>query len=374
MNLDAAAVPQADEQQRVLANLILQMNSVRKPLPRFWYFPRGVKAVVVLTGEDRANGSTASRFDALAAASPAGCAVADWTCVRGTSYLGPATSLTDAAAAAYAAAGFELAPQVSTGCTDVAPSSLDGLYADRLAAFATQFPSLAAPATHRMHCSTWSDYATQPGVEGAHGLRLDTSYGYWPDAWLANRSGFITGSGMPMRFADERGAMIDVFQAAAQMTDYARAELPVDRQRAARQGARAVRLLRGAGRHTEFRHGVFIEASQIVNAAVTRGVPVVSARQMLEWLDGRNGSSFRAITWNGNTLSFSVAQGRAAAGLQAMLPIDASGTLRGITLNGSPVAFTTAVIKGVDTRCSTSPRARIRRLTLHRRPRVWSRA
>ena len=36
-------IPQADEQQRLLANLILHVNADRKPLPRFWYFPRGGK-------------------------------------------------------------------------------------------------------------------------------------------------------------------------------------------------------------------------------------------------------------------------------------------------------------------------------------------
>ncbi len=38
VNLDKVAIPQADEQQRLLANLILGMNLDRKPLPRFWYF------------------------------------------------------------------------------------------------------------------------------------------------------------------------------------------------------------------------------------------------------------------------------------------------------------------------------------------------
>ena len=35
------------------------MNADRKPLPRFWYFPRGEKAVVVMTGDDHGtNGTT----------------------------------------------------------------------------------------------------------------------------------------------------------------------------------------------------------------------------------------------------------------------------------------------------------------------------
>ena len=43
VDLDKVAIPQADEQQRLLANLMLQMNRNRKPLPRFWYFPRGLE-------------------------------------------------------------------------------------------------------------------------------------------------------------------------------------------------------------------------------------------------------------------------------------------------------------------------------------------
>jgi hypothetical protein len=41
LDLTRVAIPQADEQQRWLANLILTLNASRKPLPRFWYFPNG---------------------------------------------------------------------------------------------------------------------------------------------------------------------------------------------------------------------------------------------------------------------------------------------------------------------------------------------
>ena len=38
------------------------------------------------------------------------------------------------------------------------------------------------------------------------------------------------------------------------------------------------------------------------------GVPVVSAKQMLTWLDGRNGSSFQGVSFGGGVLRFTVAQ------------------------------------------------------------------
>jgi hypothetical protein len=41
------------------------MNQGRRPLPRFWYFPRGLKAVVVMTGDDHRNVQPLCRHDRL---------------------------------------------------------------------------------------------------------------------------------------------------------------------------------------------------------------------------------------------------------------------------------------------------------------------
>ena len=51
VDFNKVAIPQADEQQRLLTNLIQVMNRDKKPLPRFWYFPRSLKAVLIGTGE-----------------------------------------------------------------------------------------------------------------------------------------------------------------------------------------------------------------------------------------------------------------------------------------------------------------------------------
>ena len=59
MNLSKVHIPQADEQQRLLANLITVMGRDRMPMPRFWYFPKTHKAVVVATGDDHGSGGTA---------------------------------------------------------------------------------------------------------------------------------------------------------------------------------------------------------------------------------------------------------------------------------------------------------------------------
>ena len=213
INLDKVQIPQADEQQRLLANMIGQMNLDKKPLPRFWYFPRAEEAVIIMTGDDHAGGQTNQYFDYFKQESPQGCSVADWECIRGTSYMYPNTPLSDAQAKAYQDDGFEVALHMQTGCTSPwTAENLEDFYRDDLSRFRAEFPSVEPPTTNRTHCIAWSDWVTQPKVELDNGIRLDTNYYYYPGPWIKNRAGMFTGSGMPMRFADKDGSMIDVYQ------------------------------------------------------------------------------------------------------------------------------------------------------------------
>ena len=149
VNLDKVAIPQADEQQRLLANLIQDMNRDRKPLPRFWYLPRGEKAVVVMTGDDHANGGTGGRFDLYKAMSPAGCNVGDWECIRATSYIYADTPLTDAQAAAYDSDGFEIGLHLNTNCANYTSARLATIFATQLTAWRNEYVSLPSPPTQQ---------------------------------------------------------------------------------------------------------------------------------------------------------------------------------------------------------------------------------
>ena len=219
VNLDKFSIPQADEQQRLLVNLVERMNADRKPLPKFWYLPRDEKAVVVMTGDDHGGSGTVGRLNGYLAASPPGCSVVDWECVRSSSYIYPGTNITDQQAADFTAAGFEIALHPNSNDSDWTPEQLDAYFDSQLAALAEQLPSIPAPDSSRQHRVAWSDWATMPKVELDHGIRLDDSYYFFPGQWVQNRPGFMTGSGIPMRFADLDGTTIDAYQATTQMTD-----------------------------------------------------------------------------------------------------------------------------------------------------------
>ena len=352
VNLNKVAIPQADEQQRLLANLIIQMNFDKKPLPRFWYFPDGYQAVVVMTGDDHGNdnGGTAGRFDQYASLSPSGCSVDDWQCIRGSSYLvsDPVGTLTNTEAAAYNAAGFEIGLHLNTGCSDYSREELEGYFNEQTAMFRSRYPSLPAAATHRAHCIAWSGYTTMAEVELEHGIRMDANYYYWPGDWVADRPGFFTGSGMPMRFASSTGDVIDVYQAATQMTDESGQTFPytIDSLLDKAIGPEGYYGAFTANIHTDEVQSPYSDA--IIDSALNRGVPVISARQLLKWADGRNGSYFGAFSSTATTLSFSVTVGQGANGLEVMVPKPSGKSISGIQRNGGSVGYTSKVVKGQD--------------------------
>jgi hypothetical protein len=345
VNLDKAAIPQADELQRLLANMILYMNTDQMPMPRFWYLPSMKKAVILMTGDDHGTaGGTKGIFDALLAASPQSCSVDNWECYRATSWLYTDSGLTNAEANAYRNQGFDLGVHVNTGCADWTPASLENFFTNNLAAFASKYPSLPPQKANRTHCLVWSDWATHPKVELNHGIRLDENYYYWPGSWIQNRPGFMTGSGWPMRFADLDGTTIDVYQAATHLVNENEITYP------AGINAMLDKALGPEGYYgvfgTHYDHSDDFE-TRLLNSAISRNVSLISAQQLLTWLDGRNSSSFGAYAWDGTTLQFTISVGAGAANLYTMLPIQgAAGQLSSIAINGSPVTFTVETIKG----------------------------
>ena len=165
---------------------------------------------------------------------------------------------------------------------------------------------------------------------------------------MQNRPGLFTGSGFPMRFADENGSLIDVYQAATQLTDESGIDIPAH-IKALLDGALGSDGYYGvftANMHTDI--PVHEGARAIVNEAQSRGVPVVSAVQMATWLDGRNGSSFGGLSFAGGQLRFTVHAANGSRGLRAMIPSSAGGrALVSLTRGGQPVSLTARTVKGI---------------------------
>ena len=237
----------------------------------------------------------------------------------------PDSTLTNAQAAAYVADGFEIAlhPVIGPVPDDRRcrrPRSQRLRHAAR--AVRGEVPSLPAPVSSRTHCVYWPDWASEPKVELAHGIRMDANYYHYPGSWIGAKPGFMNGGGFPMRFADTRRH--DDRRLPAEHEHHRRVDHadPVHDQRAARQRGRPARLLRGLRRqHPHRRPGTAADDEAIIASAQARNVPVISYKQMLDWIDGRNNSTIRSLNWSAGTLTFMTTVGAGANGLQTMLPV-----------------------------------------------------
>ena len=253
VNLGKVAIPQADEQQRLLANLVDDDGRDRMPLPRFWYFPkpqgraRGHRRRPRERRHRRAGSSIHRRQRGRLLASPLG--------VRAVHVVRLHRHATQQRAGReFQHAGLRDRPSTSdTSCANYTPASLAQTYSTQLSASSRASTIAAGPARTARTASSGAT-GSQPKAELANGIRLDTNYYYWPASWIKNRPGFMTGSGMPMRFTDTDGAADRRLPGGHEMTDESDQSFPCDGQHAARPGAGRAGLLRRVHRQPAHRY------------------------------------------------------------------------------------------------------------------------
>jgi hypothetical protein len=348
VDISRVHIPQADEQMRLLANLIEHLQRDGAPIPRFWYFPKRHKAVLVMAADDHGTErGTRDSFERMLSLDEKNCDVSKWECARATSWLYADSGLTAHAAKDYAAAGFDLGSHASTYCQNGSRASLDLAFAHDILRFRAAYPDVPVQEASRLHCIVWSDYSSQAKIGRDWGIRFDMNYYYWPKTWVNGRTGFMTGSGIPMRFSTEKGELINVYQQETHLVD----EI-FDEDHAAVEGLiqRALgpeQFFGAFGTHYDF-HNDFDKF--LMELARKYDVPMVSARQMLDWMDGRSRTDVLNQQWDGERLSFTIVGDQRTHGmLTAMLPSSTErGRLLELTHNGALVPIETAVVKGVE--------------------------
>jgi hypothetical protein len=237
VDLERMQVPQADEQQRLLANLLHWLSEAGPPLPRLWYFPAAAPALLVATGD--AHGSTVSFIDQVLErveryggtmsiyytpppAEPLGRLARKARRWAGDLPLvGPALQRDDplptpAHVGAWRARGHEfgLHPYVEAG--------LEQGYNN----YWNQFLKHGygpVPPTVRTHRILWHGWVENARVQARYGLRMNLDHYHVGSAvrkadgtWAA---GYLNGSGLPMRFVGEDGRLLSVYQQHTHLVD-----------------------------------------------------------------------------------------------------------------------------------------------------------
>jgi hypothetical protein len=348
LDITKIGIPQADEQMRLLSNILVELHGDTSPLPRFWYLPGGEKAALVMTADDHATkGGTRQFFERMLSLAPSGCDVSQWECPRATSWLDPSTPLTAEEAERYSDLGFDLGAHVSTQCANWTADSLDAAFAASMLEFRSTYPDLPDQTGHRLHCIAYSDWLSLPTEEQEWGIRLDMNYYNWPPSWIQDRPGYITGSALPMRFGDQNGRILDIFQQESHLVNetWNGSTVAIEELITAAEDERG--YYGAFGTHSDFSDDF---AQKLMNIAVRRHIPMVSAHQLLDFTEGRQASTFTNLhqTATGDTTFDVHVDSRADGMLQGMLPVGSGDSiLTSLTADGAPVDYNVERIKGI---------------------------
>ncbi|MGQ0601613.1 MAG: twin-arginine translocation signal domain-containing protein [Anaerolineales bacterium] len=379
VDLERLSVPQADEQMRLLSRLITDLLSDTLPLPRLWYFPSGAPGLLIATGDSHQNPAAAIE-DVLTRVEQRGGRMSVYYTPPVDGELRRAVRRARGLAAGLPVVGDRLSGAIPTPTQIAAwlarghefgmhPYVEDGLELG-WARYWQEFTGMGygpVPPTVRTHRILWTGWAETARTQAAHGIGLNLDYYHYgtflqtPEgAWA---EGYITGSGLPMRFVDEQGRVLNVFQQLTHLVDEHLMKMPwgsgwVDLKPEAalevsrRALERATRAPGWAALGAQFHLDPFAFGGEwaenfgrwldgTLDLAAEYGVPVWSAAEWLNFIEARDAATFDELLWRDNRLSFRLNVPEAdGVQLAVMAPLRAGATeLREVSVDGQPLAL-----------------------------------
>jgi len=340
-------IPQADEQQRLLVNVMTKAMKDTTPMPRFWYLPGDNRAAVVMAGDDHglpnAYGTQPVMNDWLNE-SPSNCSIEDWECVRASHYIYADSALTNDRAVQYDSYNFEIGVHPLEACGTLSYGVLEAQYNADLDEWRDKYTGLPDAYTSRVHCYAWSGWDFTTRYENTHGIKYDLNYVAYPAAWINGRSPILTGSGMNMRLTLDDGSTANVRQGVTNFDNTS-----------ASQGAINALLDNAIGASGYYGiFGTHYDMSDsfdntLFAAAKARNIPMITAEQAVDWLEGRENSQFADLaSASTGKVTFTIKAGEQADGLRALMPMeDKGGTLSSLKKSGVTVSYQTQTMKGI---------------------------
>ena len=367
-------IPQADEQQRFLANIVIRLTE--EPLPRMWYLPKMHKVMVVNTGDAESNYQ--EQLDP---------AFEDCASYGGffTAYLrnGPNSGIeltTVQKEAAWREAGHEIGVHMYGGGPDGAGAgaTLREAYGEIVGDLKEKFAH--GSRTARNHTIDWTGWVDMAATEAEFGTRMDMNYYHYItfDTPLTT-SGYFNGSGLPQRLIDADGRVLPIYQAATQWPD----EWFADKGMTAEQTVGIMTEMLRAGRsgfYSAFVNNIHQCRYNRVRGKdqITRvwphalwaycrdeGIPSWSAEMLLDFVEARNAARFENITWRMDPesgrceLAFDFHAPAERQDLTIMIPRKWSGRiLESVAADGKTTAPTNQTVKGIEYGMFTTKAAR----------------
>ena len=237
MDLDRIHIPQADEQMRLFSRLIQELLAHTVPLPRTWYFPAGAKTLLVATGDSHANPAVnveevlqkLENYNGRMSVYFTPPNVSDWRRIArkarwwasdlpilGERIANPFGFPSPSQIEDWRARGHEFTfhPYVENGVEQ------------GIQRYAREFAALnydPISSTVRTHRVLWDGWVETARVQASYNIRMNMDFYHIGPAFRKDNGdwafGHFTGSGLPMKFIDESGQVINAYQQLTQLVD-----------------------------------------------------------------------------------------------------------------------------------------------------------
>jgi hypothetical protein len=353
IDLDRVSIPHADIHMRLLSRVIIDLLADTLPVPRLWYFPNAARTLLVPTSDSHI--TTQSTYLAVIASLESRGA-------RTSLYLSRYISLPASLIATWQANGHEVGMHPFAAADGV---TLDTGFTNALNWFSSQnwgTPSVTVR-NHQIQWQGWIDAAT---VAAAHGMQMDLTFYTWgPSVTYADghqAHGYINGSGLPMRFVDQTGTVLPMYQQTTSLIDeqlmvgpYAEALTTAGALSVSRKliddsqagGYSAITTNWHVDYYTYGNVQPWIEGT--LDYANGNGVPMFTAGRWLNYTASRAATTMTNLSWSAATKQLSVSVGVPAASEPQSLALPAGFggfNLSGVTIDGVAAATAQQPITG----------------------------
>ena len=354
----------ADAQMRLLTHCIEWMNRNSVPQPRFWYFPNQLNSLIALTndGENSPEKDFVQQFQEVTAKG-AGMSL----------YILEPEKISKHFVDSLKQLGHEMAahPDATAHAAKPTWQIVDSAIGAKFKVLNEQY-GIENIRTNTNHWFVWCgtdkdgkpDFSAGAKLEAMHGIGMDVNYAHYDNN--SNQGHFLgptgrmqgnyTGSGLPMKFADESGRIIDVYQLFNNTYDQQYMEAK-DKEgyyesfrgildRSLDSGIYSVSCIRAHNNEYFFSREPLL---RILDYANQRKVPVWPVSKVLEFERCRDDAKMTDIVWKANILRFSIRSSlRIADSLTCMIPLE-HGDLKisGLETDGAVCPFSIRKIKGV---------------------------
>ncbi|MGQ9555820.1 MAG: hypothetical protein ACUVWR_17105 [Anaerolineae bacterium] len=205
LNAELRLIPQADLQQRMLSAALDWLLQETTPLPRVWYYPESKPAVALINGDGDAMTIEEMCLYVDAVERFGGCYGVYVLCDQ-YDYV-PAALIEH-----YRRRGHYFGPHIWQELRP-SPQSFHEHIQHEVRAFAERYGF--QPLSTRHHCVVWPGWTEPAQALAQAGIRMELNF----RAAQHYREGYLTGSGLPIRYVDDHGEMVDVQQQPTLLSD-----------------------------------------------------------------------------------------------------------------------------------------------------------